>query len=466
MQVTKSTQRVDNTTLWKNISLEQMYFFVVFLFAARASILTSNLDPRTNPIGVLIYVVPGLYIAYRDKLKPSTTMYIIWGLYLVWAAIQKMTATEFKIMEYCLFPLHITVAYLIVTIFKKNTFYYFEKITTIMAGISLLGWGVMQIVGSTTLGEFCPFEAANSTSIGSFIVFNVPDTERYEDAGLFGLDRNCGCCWEPGMFASFLIMAIFFNLCRTKNKLIDNTSLYILLVALFTTFSTTGYVALIIILTTHFFYDTKLLKNEKNLILIPVFAVFAYQMYQLPFMKEKIKDRADEESYVNDNINKLKAIEESEEQVTVDRFEGLALDFTNWQDKPLFGYGLNRANSYVSRELSELIVISNGITSPFSSFGTIIGLLIYIGWILNSIFIRRLFRVKDKAFFWVFITISMSYSFFNVALFIAIGQYYILCQPSRIKLFEPTEEKRRREILRKYILLQQLKKLRQIKEHQ
>lgn len=460
MQTARTIQEGTDTTFWGNITLEQVYFFIVFLFAARSSVLTSNLDPRINPIGVFFYVLPSLYIAYKKQVQPSSIIFTIWGCFIAWTAIQKLTSIDFKIMEYALFLLHISVAYLLVRVYKKNTFLYFEKITTFLAAISLPLWGSMQILGTSLMGELAPFEPASSTSIGSFIIFNVPDSLRYEEAGLFGLDRNCGFCWEPGLFASFLVIAIFINLCRTKNQLINNTALYILLATLFTTFSTTGYVALTIILATHFLYDTSLLKNDKNFILLPIFALFAYQMYQLPFMKEKIEDRADEESFVNDDIHKLKAIEENEEQVTVDRFEGLALDFMNWVDKPLFGYGLNRSNSYVSRELSEHIVISNGIISPFSGFGTIIGLLIYTGWILNSIFIRRLFRMKDKAFFWVFITISMSYSFFNVALFIAIGQYYILSQPSRIKLFESKEEKRKREILRKYILLQKIKKLR------
>lgn len=434
-------------------SIEWWYFFVVFLFSARATILTSNLDPRYNPIGAFFYIVPAIFLIVKHKLSINKSLYVIYGVAGIWTFIQFITSAEFKVLEYIILFLNISVAYLIVAIYKKKTFLYFENITTGLAALSLPLWLLMHIVGASNMALLGLFQPASSTSLASYLIFNVPDVERYEDAGLFGLQRNCGFCWEPGLFASFLVMAIFFNLCRTKNNITSNPSLWILLAALFTTFSTTGYIALFVLLLTSLLYRSNPIKNKKIIIFLPLMAVVAYQAYKLPFIGGKIADRSNEENFVNDNMNKINTIESNDEQITVDRFEGMALDFLNYIDKPIFGYGLNRENSYVNNNISEKISISNGTVSVFAQYGSILGLLIYAGLILNSIYLRRVFKVKDKAFFWVLMTISFSYSFITIAMFMALNQYYLLsgCDKSLFHKKMISKKERRKKLIMKFL---------------
>lgn len=86
----------------------------------------------------------------------------------------------------------------------------------------------------------------------NLIVFNL--NPEYINGILF---RNSGPFWEAGAFAGFLIVAILFELIISK-KLFGKRN-FILILALLTTFSTTGYIVLAVLSTSYFF----LLKNRK-----------------------------------------------------------------------------------------------------------------------------------------------------------------------------------------------------------
>ena len=287
-------------------------------------------------------------------------------------------------------------------------------------------WICMHLVGPENLARLGFMEPASGTSSASFLIFNVPNIDYYEGKGMFGFERNCGFAWEPGLFACFLVIAIFNNLLRTKNKVRNNVWLYILIAALLTTFSTTGYVAFFAIIVSHFVIGRVNLFSVRNIIFLVLLGFAAYRVFQLPFMRDKIQAKSDTSEYMTDNQSTMDYVKDQGELVTVDRFEGMALDFMNFMDKPYYGYGISRENSYIYQNISEYILISNGTTTVFSNFGILLAILFHYFYIKNSIFIRRCFRSKDKSFYLIYMIISFSYSFTTIAMFICMSQYYIL----------------------------------------
>lgn len=406
--------------------MEFLFFFYVYLLAARATLFTSNLDPRSNLLGFSLAVIPAIYLFFKHRVKFNLNIKIILSVFLLWTCIQYVTCDDFKKIQYFFLFWNILSAYLLIHIFRLRVFYYYEKITVYLACIAIFMWIFMHVVGPENLARLGFMEPASGTSSASFLIFNVPNIDYYKGKGMFGFERNCGFAWEPGLFACFLVIAIFNNLLRTKNKIRNNVWLYILIVALLTTFSTTGYVAFFAIVVSHFVIGRVNLFSLRNIIILVLLGFAAYRVFQLPFMRDKILAKSDTSEYMTENQFTMGIIKDQGELITVDRFEGMALDFMNIMDKPLFGYGISRENSYIFKNMSEFILISNGTTTVFSNFGILLAILFHYFYIKNSIFIRRCFRSKDKSFYLIYMIISFSYSFTTITMFICMSQYYLM----------------------------------------
>lgn len=412
--------------------LEVFFFVFVFLLAARATLFTSNLDPRLNFLGFVFAFVPLVALYFKHSIAINAKFFSVLLVFLAWTVIQFLTNAPFKFFQYLMLFYNLFAAYLLVRLFRRKLFYYFERTTVIFAAVSIVMWILMHLVGPENLALLSLFEPASGTSAASFLFFNVPDVSYYEGTGMMGLHRNCGFSWEPGMFASFLVLAIFFNLIRCKKRILDNPSLWILFVALLTTFSTTGYVGFLVIVVTHFVWG-RIDFSLRNLTIFSGVVVLIVIVMQLPFMKEKILRAADVSGFVTENANLINYIESEGQLSTVDRFEGMTLDLLNINDKPLFGYGLSRETSYIYKNVSPLILISNGTTSIFANFGLLIGILLVSSVICTSVFIRRRYRAKNMCFFFVLLSVSVSYSFVLQAMFMALCHYYWLSNQPLLK---------------------------------
>lgn len=99
--------------------------------------------------------------------------------------------------------------------------------------------------------------------------------------------RNCGIFWEPGMYQGFLAMAILFVQNKIKLEKIDIIQLIILYITIVTTYSTTGYIVMVLL------FSLLLIKKiRKNSIKILIFlflvlsAVFivAFSDYVIAFL--------------------------------------------------------------------------------------------------------------------------------------------------------------------------------------
>lgn len=77
--------------------------------------------------------------------------------------------------------------------------------------------------------------------------------------------RNYGIAWEPGAFSILVCVALTFEVTFCEN--INYKRMIIFIITIITTFSTTGYLAMIGILYACFFYKRKITKGEKNILL-------------------------------------------------------------------------------------------------------------------------------------------------------------------------------------------------------
>ncbi|MFC1785610.1 hypothetical protein ACFL0J_08315 [Candidatus Neomarinimicrobiota bacterium] len=167
--------------------------------------------------------------------------------------------------------------------------------------------------------------------------------------------RNSGPFWEPGGYVCFLILALIFNI--IINRTIFKRKNLIFFIAIITTFSTTGYIALIFLVIGYLIIQRKLINY---LILLPVFVIISYISFTtLDFLKDKII------------LNYEKTITSNIETTARTRFVSTILDLKDIKDNPIIGKGrsLQTRHGISISEFSYLEHRNNGITGLTVNYG-------------------------------------------------------------------------------------------------
>jgi hypothetical protein len=196
----------------------------------------------------------------------------------------------------------------------------------------------------------------------NFIIYTwEPLTESYL--------RNSGPFWEPGAFAGFLIIAMIFN--YIEYNAIYNFKNIVFMLAIVTTFSTSGYAALFLYIVTYYFLKKLTLTKIIILSIIFISAWFAY--FNFGFLNDKIKRNIE---YAN---TPLKLSEGR------GRFTSAKLDWMDIKKHPLIGRGRNDLTrfNYQGEKYELENSRSNGITDYIVKYG-LIGFIIYFSLMYTS----------------------------------------------------------------------------------
>lgn len=188
--------------------------------------------------------------------------------------------------------------------------------------------------------------------------------------------RNSGPFWEPGAFAVYLNLALFFLLfgpVTSKRRLF----MLVLVVALLTTKSTTGYIVFGIMLIFYF------LKNGQKVFMITLLPVLL-MLSKLDFIGGKITRQL------------LNASELDSSDVSWDRFGSALLDFHYIIKHPLIGNGFlfetRYSDHYGLYAATDLAGFGNGFTGMLGTVGMLI---------IGMYFILIYKNTRQTSFFWL-----------------------------------------------------------------
>ena len=253
-----------------------------------------------------------------------------------------------------------------------------------------------------TLTGYYPGIPVNDNKYLTLFFHNIHNTNNLSS-------RNSGMFWEPGAFQGYIIMVPLM--------FIDNLSLLwrrykryciVLLIALVTTFSTTGYIAFAMIMV---YYVTIKIKNKfARVLLVPVLLLSMFYAYtNLDFLGDKI----------DKNIERA-----TSGKVTVDRLGSAILDWHYIKKNPITGNGLADVTRYEDHLMYKELIggFSNGFTDVVAKFG-IIFILLYLMLVYKNL----PFRPIDKLFFCCMLVLLlqgeyfMDYPLFAALPFIAIS---------------------------------------------
>lgn len=223
--------------------------------------------------------------------------------------------------------------------------------------------------------------------------------------------RNCGFCWEPGPFSVYLALALYV---MAQKQGVKSFKFWVLVVAIITTFSTTGYFALAVILL----YPTTL--KIKVSYRIPLFLIlliiFGMVFNQAEFMRDKIIYQAEVIEQLEDtSIADIDYLERS------GRVSGIIAGISNLLRYP-FGVAGNRELSV--RSIAHLV---SGIGSILTDFG-IFSIMIFLILLKSSKSFSLLFATSDKYSLFLILAVSLAgFSFltsFSFVLFAFFGLWH------------------------------------------
>lgn len=351
--------------------MEHWLVWLVVLYAGQANVFARSIDSWEMIASPILYLGAHLFFAWKRGLGFNRDWLIVCGAFTLHFALVTKSQNAFNPRFWGIHILMFTSAYVCLRGMGARFFQHFETVVTRLALIALLFWSVQVVAQAplrAVLGMLEPFRSVVTEGGVNVLVYSLQDK-----AG--SIPRNCGFAWEPGGFACFLVLAIYLNLRRTNLHWQGNRGLLVLLVALVTTQSTTGWSAAGGLLV--WFVSRQKLWPIWAAIAVPV--ALAAMMH--PMMSEKIKESMEKD----DQASVEQAMDNAYQYETIyspQRFASFRICWEDFLRHPWIGFGGNINESWGYREKIQVIVVT-GLGDILRRFGTV-GMVAFILLLLQS----------------------------------------------------------------------------------
>lgn len=300
----------------------------------------------------------GFYLNNSQRsLKKILPIYLI-GFAIIFS-LQMLFLDHFSVLKLLSFYIKATFVILILHVVGISFYHTYIKIILFFTKLSFLFYVPIVLIPQfksflQKIAITHPTALLNGLPLKNLIVFNL-NFGRISDT----IIRNSGPFWEPGAFAGFLIVAIFFNTIIEKS--IWNKKNIILMIGVITTFSTSGLIALMIMIIFSMVYIQK-----KSIVLLGFIPLFLFFLYYTFNNLDVLGDKIQREIYFASND----VIEGN------NRIKSFVVDINDFTTSPYYGLGLDDRTRYIDYDINGVSNRNNGISDYLVRFG-LIGFLIY-----------------------------------------------------------------------------------------
>lgn len=386
---------------------EYFYIFTLIIYTGHANKYVGSTSILDNPFWFSLIIILGGILALKWRIVFNKQFYLLIFGYLIYFVAISIKFHEFRPTFFLNNAFLFFISYSTVKALKADFFRIYEFTMFYLAIIGLIMWIVQIILGGDNLFNY--FGQISSIEDFSFVSGNGLNVILYSvqpTAMSLQFDflppRNCGFAWEPGGFAVMLSLAIFINLFFFKGSRGSKLRFWILLIALISSQSTTGYTILLVILMFYFY------NKQKKLIIVlwPLILIVLLLVFSLPFMSEKIVSLFDEtenmEIMVEGSIGR-------EESINPQRFVSFLISFRDFLENPILGLGGINEERWTYKIGANVSTIT-GIGNLIATYG-IVGFLFFIIYSYKaSAFYSKQFSYTGKILFFIIIVfISISY---------------------------------------------------------
>ena len=207
------------------------WLFIVYLFSG-SPYTTINTEISMLTIILALVVLP--YILLIKKMHTKGTV-IPLGLIFIMILIPMLWHSEFQSRTYWRVLATVIIAfYLLEKYGLNNIIKVYLKVMVVISIAALIGYTLLNC--TSLLNNLPTTKNVNGVEYGIGLLFNY--IKVYPE-------RNCGVFWEPGIFASYLVLAIVFE-SITNSKSISWFRIIVFVVSIITTTSSAGYALLVL----------------------------------------------------------------------------------------------------------------------------------------------------------------------------------------------------------------------------
>lgn len=406
---------MDRTPNLSKISYGLQYFLMILLVF---------MSTRTSPISQSLYVLMGvtlvvqvIFLARGFHFDKFTNHFLIFYVLII-AAYTLLFRSFNPIFSINLF-LSIWLPYLVIRMVYLNFFTIFADLVYRLAVLSLVLFTIQQFawedlfkINNVLESQFSLMTFGGDEDSNSII---------YTMKGIVP-GRNSGFMWEPGSFAAMLAIAMMINL--VINKFRVNFRLIILFIAMITTFSTMGYLVILVALG-FLIYNVRI---SINFIYIPLAISVSIYFLNLDFMTDKLVKEYESIETTEDIAFSRQSLRH--ERVSLGRMASLKLDFEDFLKNPVLGVG----GQFEEKTQSSYTLLNrtNGWGNYIVTFG-LVGIYLFFRNNINTFrFYTKLYNIRG----WLFmlsILLILSFSngilsqpfFFGIQIFALIMIKYI-----------------------------------------
>lgn len=254
---------------------------------------------------------------------------------------------------------------------------------------------VMEFLAYVFPPLICAFPKITNTAGVEFFTCFLGSLEARELSK--GLIRATGIFWEPGAFAFYINIAIFFQIFVLKQQ--RSTQLIIYTIALVITYSTAGYICFAFLIATYlFFYNIKAKNSKYKKVIVGLFFVLLMLLVSVPGVKELLFGKI---------INA--------ENTTMVRWYSLIGGFKIALNSPIFGvFSNNIENAMLIFNSASGGMLTNTWTYQFAAYGIPFG--IFFTLCSYRFFVKFKFSKILTLFLFIFLLLSyvgeMFFSYF------------------------------------------------------
>jgi hypothetical protein len=379
-------------------SLKNLYFIFVLLFSGLSTVFFRSSE------GLITLWTIGFLLFWRQTIKlPKSLIYAL-AIWLLYFGINSLITKSFHPYFGFTYIAKIMIAYWLISYFGKHIFIRYEKMIYYLAIISLCFFIIQLINHDFLLNIFTKIDLSQDLYSRKFYKSIIIYTINGGEDILF-TNRNSGFCWEPGPFSSYIVIAMFFNLVRNKLKFKNKKYLIVYLIAILSTQSTTGLIALLALIIWYAWSGMK--TRFYRLFSIPIAIGISILLFtNIPFLQEKIIDESNQDL---DQIIQSSSV--SGDMMGPGRFASFQLGWIDFLSYPVAGIGGNMELRYAAKKGAN-VWSPNGFVNILSFYGSI-GIILFLYLLFSSgWWYSRYFKFKG---YFIFPAIILIISFgFNI----------------------------------------------------
>jgi len=382
--------------LLKRIS--QLSVLLVLLFSS-----SSNDFFRSDYAELILLIIISILLVISGKrINISTNILIIISIWLLYNIVYLIIYKVFSLNSLFYIPVIVFIVYFVSIINGSKLVEHISSMVFLLSVISLAFYIVQTISFSFAWDVVLPIQKSlgittemheDTWHYSNIIIYTLSDYP----SGIPGLHRNFGFMWEPGGFATILLMGFFCHLSINDYK-ITNIKSIIYLITLITTFSTTGLIGIIVILIS--ITSRRIKGNLISLLgaMIVVFMIFL--IFNSPFVKEKII-----QTY--EKGRNLANTEKGAALGSTGRFGGLFINLREFSIRPVLGHHFDKSERILNKSTASI----NGLGNILSRYGMFGFFFLMLGYYKSSI---RLFGNQKKVNYTFFILLLICSFAFSV----------------------------------------------------